>query len=193
MYIQKYIQKIHKISSCSVRLYKLFQMFPIIANNYATLASLSPPLALKQTIHSNSFHHCFYKFNNQALDLPHFKIFKNSAVRVKLLKNIKCAPLLECAAISLNKTNLEKFLPWALMVWRINMSFHHDLSCPLYLSLTHYLAYCMRQMKVCWAAQFCSSFLIYYVKYLSDIWIKWDYQQYNLVLMKKEMIKTCLL
>lgn len=111
MYIQKYIQKIHKISSCSVRLYKLFQMFPIIANNYATLASLSPPLALKQTIHSNSFHHCFYKFNNQALDLPHFKIFKNSAVRVKLLKNVKCAPLLECAAISLNKTNLEKIPP----------------------------------------------------------------------------------
>lgn len=86
-------------------------MFPIIANNYVTLASLSPPLALKQTIHSNTFHHCFYKFNNQALDLPHFKIFKNSAVRVKLLKNVKCAPLLECAAISLDKTNLEKIPP----------------------------------------------------------------------------------
>lgn len=78
-------------------------MFSMIANSSATLASLSPSLALKQTIGFNTFHHCFCKFNNKALDLPHSKIFKNYAVRIKLLKNVKCAPLLKCAAISLNK------------------------------------------------------------------------------------------
>lgn len=79
-------------------------MFSMFANSYVTLASLSPSLALKQTIGSSTFHHCFYKLNNQALDLPHFKIFKHCAVRIQLLKNVKCAPPLECAAISLNKT-----------------------------------------------------------------------------------------
>lgn len=83
-------------------------MFPMTTNSCVSLASLSPSLALKQTIGSNTFCHCFYKFNNQALDLPHFKIFKNCAVRIKLLKNVECAHLLECAAISLNKTKRVK-------------------------------------------------------------------------------------
>lgn len=114
----------------------------------------SPFLASKQTIGSNIFCHCFYKFNNQALDLPHFKIFKNCAVRIKLLKNVECVPLLEHAAIFLNKTKPGKIPP---MGFDDMKNKNVILSSPFLSTssiITHYLAYCMKQMKVCWAAQF---------------------------------------